>query len=438
MTAELPLGEILNQVVQQFGLGPYDSSEEDEHGEDSNAHIPKKSLPDGGGPCSPDVETLTSYPTAPAPTAFASVRLEGFSAFDPAYEVWLRQKAEELRTTTGGLNLYPYGSTPEYRALAMEIRGTAEIPGDFDRPPVSRRPADDVIGPGVQPVSNSQLPNDGGNPAARSDYYDRMRQGLDRAPDPAASGLWADDDKGAYASDVETLPTEPKNETEMDNSLGALGNAWSGRVVDEQAGAQAFPSTDYLEDVNYPRSDRDGGGYTMASGHRRVSTNIGLVEEMTDALVKRFGKKDLTRRHVMAFLKEAGRSQYFASDIIRCLKLSHKVYVKDVLDEFPVTKTASSTPATPTLATTRDALIDLEVHHMADLGTAKELRRCAASLSDVIAKVERMAGDPRHDYDDYAPAHGHAEDSSARDAYKDYCEDREDPVSFEEFLEGKH
>jgi len=45
------------------------------------------------------------------------------------------------------------------------------------------------------------------------------------------------------------------------------------------------------------------------------------------------------------------------------------------------------------------------------------------------------------DYDDYAPARGHAEDTSAHEAYRDYVEDCEAddraPISFEDFLEGK-
>ncbi len=358
MSSELPFDSALNQAVQQFGLGPYDSAEEDEHGEDTNKRAPKKTLPDGGGPCQPlaEPETFQSYPTTPS--TFASVRHDGSQA---GYARWLWST---LQTAVG------------------------LVPGDEDRPPASRRPADDVLGPGVPSVSKTQLPSDADNPSARSDYYDRMRQGLDRAPDPDGAALWADEDSGAYAGEKkDSLPAEAKNESSKDNSLGALGNAWSGYVVDEQAGPMGFPSEDLLENVNYPRDDRDGGGYIMAAGQGRVATNLSLVEELTDAFVKAFGKKDLTRRHVMAFLKASGKSQYLASDIIRCLKLSYKVYVKDVLDEFPVAKTASGQALT--LAHTRDALVELEIQNIADPDTARELRRCAASLSDVVAIVER-------------------------------------------------
>lgn len=346
MSSKLPFEKALEKAVQQFGLGPYDSAEDDEHGGDSNERHPKKSLPDGGGGSQllADPEVFSSYPDTP--TTFASVRLPSFRYYSAA----------------------------------------AGVPGDADAEPFGHGPEDDTLVPGVKSTSKSQLPNDAGNPSARSDHYDRMRQGLERAPDPDASGLWADEDAGVYAAETESLPDEAKNESSRENWLGGLGNAWSGFVVDEQAGAQAFPSTEYVEDANYPRSDRDGGGYIMAS-QGRVATNLRIVEELTDAFVKAFGKKDLTRRHVMAFLQSVGKSQYFASDVIRCLKLSHKVYVKDVLDEFPVMKTASG-PA-PTLAGTRDALIALEVEHMTDLETARELRRCAASLSDVVAIVER-------------------------------------------------
>lgn len=413
MTASLPFDNALEEVVQQLGLGPYDASRDDGDGEaaDDGPRVPKKSLPDGGGPCIQDgAETFTSYPSesVQASTAFASVKFDA----EGDYQAWLYRAQRDGRVAVGIL------------------------PGDADRPPQGRnkgRP-DETVDSVVHSESNSQLPNDAGNPSARSDYYDGKRQGLERAPDPKSSQIWADEDSGAYAGEKKSLPQEPKLETETDNYLGALGNAWSGRVVDDQSGATGYPTQDYSENVDFPRSDLDGGGKIMASG-QRIATNIGTVEELTAALIKRYGKKDLTRRHVMAFLKEVGKSQYFASDVIRCLKLSHKVYVKDVLDEFPVLKTASSLPS---IASTRSKLVDLEILHMSEPETAGVLRRCAASLTDVIAKVERMAADPTKDYDDYAPAHGHAEDSSARDAYKDYCEDHDDPVSFEEFLEGKH
>lgn len=364
MTASLPFDSALDEVVQQFGLGPYDAKREDgdgKRGEDARPRVPKKSLPDGGGPCIQDgAETLISYPAenAQTPTAFASVKF----AAEGDYQAWLHRAQREGRIAAGVL------------------------PGDAERPPRGRnkgRP-DETIDSVVHSESNSQLPNDAGNPSARSDYFDRMKQGQERAPDPKSSQVWADEDSGAYAG--ESLPQEGKLEVETQNGLVGIGNAWSGKVIDDQSGATGHPTEDYLENVDFPRDDLDGGGKIMASG-QRIATNIGTVEELTAALIKRYGKKGLTRRHVMAFLKEAGRSQYFASDIIRCLKLSHKVYVKDVLDEFPVMKTASSLPS---IASTRSKLVDLEILHMSEPETAKELRRCAASLSDVVAAVERL------------------------------------------------
>jgi hypothetical protein len=403
MSSSLPYDTAVEKTVQQFGIGPYDSDEDGEHGEDSNKREPKgKSLPDGGGGSIDLPETMLSYPTSP--TTFASVR------YDDPFALW----------------------------LVRASLGSAELPGDADVPPRGHKKdtVQQTVNDTVPTVSQSKLPNDADNPSARSDYYDRMRQGLERAPDPKSSSLWADEDSGAYAS--ESLPTPGKNEVERDNSLGALGNAWSGRTVEDSSNEEGFPSTDYSENVDFDRSDLDGGGRVMASVQHRVSTSIALVQELTAAFIKKCGKKDLIRRHVMAFLKEAGKSSYFASDVIRCLKLSHGVYVKDVLDEFPVVKTASGGPS---IASTRDKLVDLEILHMSEVDTAKELRRCAAALSDVVAVTDRMAADPTKDYDDYAPAGGHAEDNSAHEAYKDYLEDYSgdgEPVSFEEFLEGKH
>lgn len=380
MSASLPFDDSIMQIVQQFGLGPYDSAEEDEHGEDSNKRKPQKTLPDGGGGSVllSEPEVFQSYPAT----------LTTFASDCRDYATWLHWKALEMaEDPRREVNLSPFGPTPEFLELSRRMRGASgTLPGDSDRPPSGRKPEDRVLGPGVQSVSKSGLPSDAGNPPARSDYYDRMRQGLDRAPDPDGALLWPDEDSGAYASGASELPEAMKDEDSEDNYLGGLGNAWSGFVVEDQAGSAGFPSTDYLENANYPRDDRDGGGYIMAS-KGRVATNFGLVKELTDAFIKAFGKKDLTRRHVMAFLKRVGQSQYLASDIIRCLKLSHKIYVKDVLDEFPVARTASSHV---TLAGTRDAVIDLEVQHLAEPDTARELRRCAASLSDVVALVERL------------------------------------------------
>lgn len=378
MSSSLPYDEAVDKAVQQFGIGPYDSDDGHVKGEDLNNRESKgKSLPDGGGSMDPfGPDRLLSYPNP-----------DGFTPVAGHYQQWLLQKEEELLTTSGGVNLFPYGPTPEFVALSRAIRGASGIlPGDADAPPSGRKQVWETTPSVVHSVSQSELPSDSDNPSARSDYYDRMRQGLERAPDPMADSLWADEDSGAYAGQQESLPTPSKNETVMDDSLGALGNSWSGKVVEDVSGPNGFPSEDFAENVDYSRSDLDGGGKVMTSG-ARVATNIALVSTLTEGLIKKYGKKGLTRRHVLAFLKDERKSQHYASDIIRCLKLSYNVFVKDVMDEFPVSKMASS--GAPRLASIRDSLVDLEILHLDEPETAREVRRCAATLSDIIALVER-------------------------------------------------
>lgn len=225
-------------------------------------------------------------------------------------------------------------------------------------------------------LPGTSLPSDANNPSARSDYYDQMTLGMN-------GDEWADEDTGVYADSQ--LPSPDKNETHVDNSLGALGNEWSGYVVEDLVDNPGFPSGEAFNSPPHLRVCSSGN--THMSTHRRA-TNLGLVGDLTSDFLKKFGKKDLTRRHVMAFLQNCGQPQFLASDIIRCLKLRHSVFVKDVLDEFPVAKVAS-TGAT-SLASTRDSIVQLEVDNLANPELASELRRCAASISDVVALLERV------------------------------------------------
>ncbi len=391
MKSTLPFDPAISKAVQDFGVGTYDSDGRQED-EDQERRPGKKSLPDGGGSVTPDgPDSMTSYPLTSPGFAFT------------------------------------------YAGLVA-----ASLPGDLDRPPRGRRPADDALQSVVPSVSQTKLPSDSGNPSARSDYYDRMCQGIERALDPTSDAIWADEDAGAYAS--ESLPTPVKNDKDTDNSLGALGNAWSGRTVEDVSNAEGFPSTDYSENVDFPRDDLDGGGKIM-TGSRRVSTDVQLVVELADGLVKRYGKKDLTRRHVLAYLKEVGRNPYFASDVIRCLKLSHGIHIKDVMDAFPVMKTASAA----SIAALRDSVVDLELLHMADPETSFELRRCAASLSDIVAVVDRQTqdrGQQDADEEDGDGDGGKSSDEPSPKDYESYVKDSrsrsKSPVSFGDFVKGKH
>jgi hypothetical protein len=273
------------------------------------------------------------------------------------------------------------------------------------------------MGPKQKKVSEqkSQLPNDGDNPAARTDYYDYSHPGHSGSTRKA---LFSDyvapmEDSGAYTSQGEKFPDDPKkkeselpgvmkNEETMEDWLGPLGNYWSGKEIEDITSPYGFPATDFDENIEYDRSDNQDGGTIVplgdpkmfASGRTsmttRQATNIHQVIGLTKDFLKAAGKeKDLTKRHVLAFLQSRNLPQYLSSDIIRCLKLQHDVHVKDVLDEFPPARTASAAAGT-SVARAQHALMALEFHHIREPEVASVLRRCAANLTRVLIDLERL------------------------------------------------
>lgn len=194
--------------------------------------------------------------------------------------------------------------------------GAAELPGDFDRAPRrTKKPEDSTIQTPVESVAQSQLPNDKNNPPARSDYYDRTKIG------------------------DTMLPGTPKNDQSLDMFLGALGNWFSGWTDSDVAQPLSFPTMDspaeetdkYTSVPMGTASVRKTRSFTM----KRQATNLDLVGTLASDFLKKNGKKGMTRRHVMAFLRDGGFHQYLASDVVRCLEQRHGVYIADVLDQFP-------------------------------------------------------------------------------------------------------
>lgn len=291
---------------------------------------------------------------------------------------------------------------------------------------------------------HSEVPTDADNPAARTDYYDSMHPGH-TGQKKQQSGMTdyvaPSEDSGAYASQDKTsdsaLPTVNKNEGSMDNWLQSLGNWWSGSEIEDVSSPQGFPTTDMSENVDFDKSDQQDGGQVVPMGDSRMfamtqtewnrhmddaqkipdenqrakaietlyeslkeipgsrvkpmqrkATNIPQVIALTKDFLKDYGKKDLTKRHVLAFLQKQNLPQYLSSDIIRCLKLSHSIFVKDVLDEFPVYRAASQT----TVAQVRQKLIDLECHYVRQPEVASVLRRLAADLTRSLLDMERLHG----------------------------------------------
>jgi hypothetical protein len=196
--------------------------------------------------------------------------------------------------------------------------------------------------------------------------------------------MTADEDAGVFASEsYDSIPVPPSDYAFHDNNLQSLGNYWSGVTIEDQAVPAGFPSTEFEDPQRYQ--------VTNASGNKmkKVATNIPLVLDLSSKFLKEYGKKGLTRRHVMAFLQKSGSHQYLASDVVRCLKEVHDIDVKDVLDEFPITHTASSS----SLASMRDMLVDLEIHNIRNPETSKVFRYAAADLSRTIALLERLGVD---------------------------------------------
>lgn len=378
MPSLLPTDPAGSKAVDTFGIGTYDSmSDEDQHGEDDESREPAgATLPDGGPP-------------------------EGFDI-----DFWL--------------------SYPQETALGPK-HASGLLPGDPDRPPPGPRPADGVLDPLAGPpsdvrISDSGIPSDSGNPPARSDYYDSMTIG-------ESSGLWPKEDSGAYVNQevkrtdpdvplpyvdgdgqyvgpdgsIETIPTPETNDVSMDDFLGALGNAWSGFVVEDQAVPYGFPSEEFQEEADFLDEnpllpevfELQPFGYTtsgdaMSTGPSRLATDLKLVGSLTEDFLKAYGKKNLVRRHVLAFLQERGLPQYLASDVVRCLKHRHRIVIPDVMDVFPLSRTASD--GTSRLARAHDALVELSIEHAHEPEVASVLRRCAASVAHALALSDRMEG----------------------------------------------
>lgn len=348
MSSVLPTENAADKAVQEFGLGMYDSDQTGPHGEDDN-----------GFPSESDAEGVSLPDGFTNPSLISSSRM----IIDANGRVMSRDElVKEMAASIID--------------AAQRATSVLSLPGDVNRPTTHQHPATNNIGPGVMSVAESELPEDSENPSARSDYYDKMNIGM-------GGDEWADEDSGAYAaSDV---PGVMKNEVAMDDFLSSLGNFWSGYTVDDVSGPYGHPSYDFAENVDYIH---DGGSIVAgASMNSKTATNHELVGRLTSEFLKKFGKKDLTRRHIMAFLQAEGQHQYLASDVIRCLKLRHSIYVKDVLDEFPVMKTASMS-----LSSIAVKLKRMEESSIPGSDTRRKLSECIAHIRNASAYLGRSGG----------------------------------------------
>ncbi len=325
MPSMTPTESAIDKAVDTFGLGTYDSPESSAHGEDSNERFVKKTLPDAGGPLDPfGPDRLLGYPQVAAADAVIVVHGKHRRPTDP-------------------------GAFGSFRDMELAEEDEA------DKPPAS------------------ELPN-GGDPSARSDYYDHSVIG-------SVDDIWADEDAGAYASEDESLPTPEENDVTTDNFLGALGNAMSGRVIQDQSVPSGFPvPADSPASPFYSEHPK-----TASEAHViRISTNIDEVRDLAKGVIKAHGKKGLTRRHVMSYLQKEGSHQFLSSDVVRCLVLDHDVEIKDLLDEFPMAEGVKK------LSSVRDGIVAREAASIRSPGDSLALRIAAGAITRAIADLERI------------------------------------------------
>src|SRR5512135_285698 len=516
MPSVLPTESTLPKQVDTWGIGTYDSQrdEEGDHGENSEGYEPAgRTLPDDAtkSPQTNDPEEWLSYPNEPesrtvtnmvssdtlpvmtAPTMRLGPLPNG--VLPPGHicdencdhELPVGDVEPVVRDVFNPDRALSYPDGDDGRLGTLMWRGfvaVADVPGDVDGNFQHFHPKTDVYDARVETVAeattlpqehgvdgrdpgairpkgkkvseeHSELPNDGDNPAARSDYYDYMHPGHTGSTRQA---LFSDyvapsEDSGAYVGQEEkvsdsALPGVMKNEDTMDDWLQSLGNWWSGKEIEDVSSPQGFPTTDFDENIKYDRSDNQDGGTTVPLGDpkmfasgglsmmTRQATHITQVVALTKDFLKEAGKKDLTKRHVLAFLQQRGLPQYLSSDIIRCLKLSHDVHVKDVLDEFPVARAASTSNNT-TVAKVRKALIELECKHVLQPEVAGVLRRCAANLTRALIDMDRLATGNIQEAEKCFDDHVKESTKTAYEAYCKSCSESGQPcMSHDEWLHG--
>jgi hypothetical protein len=434
VASSLPTDDALSKAVDTFGYGTYDGQRDDDlHGEDDESREPAGS----------------SLPSEPS---------EGFDM-----EFMLS---------------YPQEQAMGPKHASIDWFFSSILPGDGDRPPPGPRPADKTIDDLAAPpsdvrISDTSLPSDSDNPAARSDYYDKMTMGHSKAgpgrlltfddirrfvpPDmmkrdceldllrgveeadrilgAAMADIWPSEDSGSYVTTekkdisdqsditpeleetdepgvaykekgghyvdqdgyVESFPEPERNDSSQEDSLGALGNAWSGYTVEDMSTPSGFPTDNFTEEADYMDENPilpevwhlQPFGFASTSGTvkmNRQATDIKKVRELTASFLKEHGRKSIVRRSVLSFLQGEGLPQYLASDIIRCMKHDHGILVPDVMDTFPLAKDAPEDLRR--LASLHGRLLELSMT-TADRRVSSRLNQCAASVARALAKLER-------------------------------------------------
>jgi hypothetical protein len=191
-----------------------------------------------------------------------------------------------------------------------------------------------------------------------------------------SSDVWGDEPGDVFAS--ETLPGPARHDETtgyLDTHYGPMG----GKRIQDQ--------TDSFDHKDFPQGN-------VVTSSIRVATNHELVRDLVKDFIKDHGKKDITKRHIVAFLKAKGSYAFLSSDMIRCLNLEHNAKVMDVLDVFPV-KVASVKPgdldsSAVRVASIREALVASLQDSSTPTSTVNEYHRIAADLALALAAYERI------------------------------------------------
>lgn len=272
----------------------------------------------------------------------------------------------------GGGSYDPFGPD-RLMGYPDSMVATSRLPGDLDRLPRNYR--SDVIEDPVMTVAYAELPQGDDGPVARSDYYDKTVTGSISDVWPSHGGdVWATEDEDA----LDSLPETVGNFQVVFNNTQPLGNFWSGKIIQDQNVPAGFPSPDYNIDKSPSISDSKMGSSKRTAGSHE------LVRSLTADLFKSSGKTGLTKRCVLAFLKDRGLPQYLSSEVILCAAEDHSVFIKDVLDEFPFKKSASND--------LRQTLISNEIAHLREPDIAKIFRSAAAAVTEAetyLSKKDR-------------------------------------------------
>lgn len=324
MPSSLPT-EQNDEKVDDFGIGTYDSDNTPmPDTENAKRKHTKNSLPQNGGPFDPfGPDRLLSYPTHVS---------------------------------------------------------TAMLPADLDYATGRSMPQKSHYDSVVHSEANSELPNEDDGSHV-TDYADPSRVSF------SEDNLWSSDGGDSYASaKSESLPHSTENSMKTENNLGALGNPYSGYIVQDQNVPQGFPSEDYRENSSFPKSHP---GNMIAS---RIATNVELVRDLTKEFLKGRDKDSITKRDITAFLAKNGYFGFMSSDVIRCLRLDHDLHVQDALDVFPVRKASQNFNLTR-IAALRDFCVMNDMENISNPEVSADYRVAAACLSSALAVCERYLGE---------------------------------------------